>query len=127
MTGTEEHTNPQAEVWPGSHRNPRGMNRRCTLVLNGLSWIRTRDIQNSRQRLVSVTTRRIGENAAGDTGGNNRTLGAPTNHIISMRSRWVGKSGRIRREGMGKRVTLGPVVAHSGGHNHECVLNGPKA
>ena len=30
----------------------------------------------------------------------------PPIHIVSMRSRWVGKSGRIRREGMGKRVNF---------------------
>ena len=27
-------------------------------------------------------------------------------HIVSIRNRWVGKSGRIRREGMGKRVNF---------------------
>ena len=35
--------------------------------------------------------------------------GRPTGqmtHVVSMRSRWVGKSGRIRREGMGKRVNF---------------------
>ena len=31
---------------------------------------------------------------------------APPAHVVSMRSRWVGKSGRIRREGMGKRVNF---------------------
>jgi DNA-directed RNA polymerase beta' subunit len=30
--------------------------------------------------------------------------GAQQLHVSSMRSRWVGKTGRIRRECMGKRV-----------------------
>lgn len=36
--------------------------------------------------------------------GRNMNNGTP--HVVSMRSRWVGKSGRIRREGMGKRVNF---------------------
>jgi DNA-directed RNA polymerase beta' subunit len=31
---------------------------------------------------------------------------AAATHVVSMRNRWVGKSGRIRREGMGKRVNF---------------------
>ena len=34
------------------------------------------------------------------------TRGGPPPPITSMRSRWVGKAGRIRREGMGKRVNF---------------------
>ena len=35
-----------------------------------------------------------------------RGVTASNPHVVSMRSCWVGKSGRIRREGMGKRVNF---------------------
>ena len=46
--------------------------------------------------------RTLPASSAGRTGSNT----GPVHNTVSIRNRWVGKAGRVRREGMGKRVNF---------------------
>ena len=87
----------------------------CTACDRNQLWLKYMELHTSIERIILDQNKGYTEltnynNASRNGAGSvaNRTgLGAnASTHVISMRSRWVGKSGRIRREGMGKRVNF---------------------